>query len=65
MDLIEGARVLAERIEARNGDTVVPRAGSPSPTTGALPVFGWLDVEAPAVALPEPDAAADLPAVRL
>ena len=65
MDLVEGARMLADRLQKRNRDAVDPTADSVPSTAGALPVFGWLTGEAPAVAVPGTPAPAVEPPAQL
>ncbi len=52
MDLVEGAKVLANRLEQRHGGQMKVRVAGPVQAIGALPLFYWLGVEPPAAPAP-------------
>ena len=47
MNLLEGAKVLADLLEKRHGSKMNVRHAGPVHATGALPLFYWLGVEPP------------------
>jgi hypothetical protein len=55
MNIIGGAKMLAELLEQRHGPGVEARAIETVKTAGALPVFHWVGREPPAAAHPGAD----------